>query len=381
MKRNVILVLILVFVGYHNVSAQGVLKKLKDKVTSVTTGESNSGNTNNESNNSAVSKLTPAQIKQMVEKKQLTYGTYSDQGATSAAHSKYMGKVVFSNSQVKFKNEDESKFKNTFNIEETLFLQFYMQRSIRNQTSQYLDLGLGNTPYYKGLIYVNDKLAADWEVAGWHRPGNSFDEWTTNGFPFATSDIDLQGEQANTWVNLASGLAAGKYKIRVEMAIISFAGNKNNEFIKFSYDTTAYSANVTYIKDVVSSGEFTLNVTDKGKAILLQKYAIKPPVAAQSNPVLEKEIKALVLKGYNETALKVVILDPKWEFYHNDLGILIYRYVYALVISKNAEGKCMGSVFVFAQDKGDGNKYGTTYIESVASANDWVKEYTCAAIK
>jgi len=360
-------ILFLAFFALNNAYSQGFLDKIKKKVTQATTTE--------ESNKTA-KEPTPDQIKQLIEEKKMTYAmTYSDQGMTSETHKKYVGKVVFSNSEIQFKKENESQFKTTVNIEDPLFLQYYLERSIGNEVDAMFDLG-ANPDFNAIVIYVNGEPKVEWGRASWLNPGNDRNQWTTNGYPLATDDTDKQGISCLSYLKAVSGLPVGTYNIKIEMSLIALLGRQTNEQLEYKAISTPPS-HITKIKNVVASGEFTLKITSQGKAAFLQKYAIKPPKAGQANPALEKDMLALVGKK----AIKAIIFTPKWEFAKNDIGLITHRYVYGLVIEKSDDGTCQGTVYEFGQPKGDGNNYGSTFINGVAGYSEWSKEYTCEAVK
>ncbi len=369
---------ILVFLLSSNVSDAQILKKIKEKVQNIATGTTSKTSENEETSTS--NKINISEIKAKVENHQIQYGSYTTNVVSSPAHAKFMKQVVFSNTEIKFKKEDVTKFKNKFNINEPVNIQFYLERTVADQTSEYLNLGLGNLPQVTGIIYVDNKIVGDWVVSALLPGHTGFNSWTTNGYGLSTTEVSRQTNAALAWTNALSDIAVGTHVVKIEIAVITFY--TTNDKLRKSYSlNTAVPEGVTVIKDVMSTGEMTLNVTAQGKVEFAQKYGIKPPTAAQKNAVLEKEMKALVEAQYNDQVMKVVILDPQWGYNKNVYGVIVSRYVYGLTISKNTEGVCEGSVFMFTQDKGEGKNYGSTYISAVSSANEWTKPYTCGSVK
>lgn len=368
-----ILLVSLLTLSFNALYSQSIKDKIKKKISNIAGISSNSGSENKEKRHSV------EDLKKMLAERKLNWGQAQDQGSTSAAHSKYMGKIVFSNSQIQFKNENESSFKNEVNIEDPLFLQYYLERSIANEESPLIELGISPS-FYSCLISINGKPTAEWQRASWRFPGNDREVWTTNGFALATENIAKQDIVCSTYSKAVAGLEPGTYDLKIEMSLVNLYGLKENDKPEYSLLATQAS-HVTVLRDIVASGSVKLKVTAKGKAIFLQKYAIKPPKAAQQNPALEKEIKEITAKAYNENVLKAVILTPKWEFVQNSLGIVTHKVIYGLIITKDESGRCQGNVYQFAKDRGDGSKYGSTYLKAVAGYSEWTKEYTCSVVK
>lgn len=368
---------LLVFLFSCTAAQAQVMKKLKEKATNAIGLNTGSSDTPEDTK---PKEMNIEEVKAKVESHQIEYGNMYSNVVTSPAHQKYMKKVVFSNSEIKFKNEDTTKFKKTFNINEPINMQFYLERTVSDQTSSYSDLGLGNYPQVTGIIYVDNQIVGNWILQEFQPPQTGYMSWTTNGYGLSTTNIDRQKRAAEAWTNALSDIAVGSHTVKIEIAVVTFY--TTNDELRKSYDlNTEIPAGVTVIKDVMSSGEMTLNVTAQGKTEFVQKFGIKPPGAAQKNPTLEKEMKTLVEAAYHQPVMKVIILDAQWGYERNDYGVLVSRYVYGLTISKNSAGICEGSVFLFSQDKGEGNNYGSTYIDAVASASEWAKSYTCGAIK
>jgi len=364
---------LLLTLSFNQMHSQTLKEKLKKKLSYIT------GVGDNSSNERQETRLNVPELKKKMEQRTLNWGTAPDQGVTSEMHKKYMGQIVFSNSQIQFKKENESTFKKEINIEDPLFCQYYLERSIVNEEMPMIMSSI-RPSFYSCLISINGKPTAEWQRGSWRSPGKDRDEWTTNGFPLATDDIEKQNIVCNTYSKAVANLEPGTYDLKIEMSLVNLCGLKETDKPEYSLLATQPS-HVTILRDIVTSGSVKLKVTAKGKAIFLQKFAIRPPKSAQQNPALEKEIKQIAANAYKETVLKAVILTPKWEFVQNDLGIVTHKVIYGLIITKDESGNCQGNVYQFAKDRGDGSKYGSTYLKAVAGYSEWTKEYTCSAIK
>lgn len=83
------------------------------------------------------------------------------------------------------------------------------------------------------------------------------------------------------------------------------------------------------------------------------------PKAGMSNPAMEaKMVEALNKLGWKEKFSKVIITSSAWTITKNELtGVILYRYVAAVGITKDHDGKCYYQEFTFRQDYSGGGNY------------------------
>lgn len=154
----------------------------------------------------------------------LTAFCLADQGMTSPTHAENVGKIVFSNQEIKFRKEDSSKFRNSFNLGEPLFGRMYFKQCMgmtplyHTQTTHVLQPGGYRDGSWEVLLYV-DGVSQNKKFQNF-ADGQSSDKvvnnWTTKQLNLAPDDPSvLEPHISDPWIEVAAALKPGTYDIRV----------------------------------------------------------------------------------------------------------------------------------------------------------------------
>lgn len=117
----------------------------------------------------------------------------------------------------------------------------------------------------------------------------------------------------------------------------------------------AYNLISQKINDLGDPKNFESNVNANIKKSL---DSVKIPNAVRTDSNMEKLFKdAFTREGWNETILKVNLLDTDWHIERNSItGIILGRYQTAAIVAKNSKGDCILYTFSIKQDY-DGSTY------------------------
>ena len=155
--------------------------------------------------------------------------TLADQGMTSQSHADNVGKIVFSSSEIKFRNEDPSKFITTFKLGDPIYGRMYFPQNMLN------------TPLYHSQ--GNDVLPAggyregEWEIRLYvdgqsqNVKFNNFAmgkvsekaerEWTTWQVNLAPDDPKFRENNiVDPWIKIAARLKPGTHEIKLEFRAV-----------------------------------------------------------------------------------------------------------------------------------------------------------------
>ena len=201
----------------------------------------------------------------------ITNMTAQDQGITSEVHRKYVNQIVFasSKSDLAFKSERTSAFKNEFSTSENIFGRIYLDRSLKNITQEY---AAGNLMYD---LYIDGRRIEHKKSFGMykHRPEKTFyterlenndawSKWTSWKVWLLPEESDEELKYGNCNIPARAfalsilDLSPGKHDVKMEVYHVSIQDNSKSE--------------------VVATGSFVLNVYEKDKKRLAFAYA--PPL-------------------------------------------------------------------------------------------------------
>lgn len=265
-------------------------------------------------------------------------------GDFATLHKKYVGKVVFSNSEIT-RELSESNFITTYTFGDKLSVRAFLQHSMLNSMLlQLVENGekakeLNNvswSPKYLIYLYLDGNLISGTSYA------LSFAERETHNALSQRATLNNDESEPNLGKVLYKELKTklelltpGKHKLKISYVPYFSAGDK----LKFK---------------PVAEGEIEMVIKDK--KIDLNDPDVCLPIAQMNDKSLEGEIlKAFKEKGFKAEPKKVRITSSKWNIKRNEYGIIIRRYVEAYIgYSKN--GKCYYDAYNFNQDY-DGTKY------------------------
>lgn len=291
-------------------------------------------------------------------------------GEFSALRQKYIGKVVFSNSDIS-RQLPESSFINTYTFGDKLSIRAFFDHSVLNSMLlQMVEKGakakdLNNNgawfPKYLVVLYLDGNKITNTSYA------ISFsDQETNNSLSQRAALNDDQSEtdfgktlykDLKTKIEL---LTPGKHKLKIEYVPFFMTGKGDD--LKFK---------------PVAEGEIEMIVKDK-KIDLNDPDVCLPTAQMSDKPLEAKILKAFKAKGFKAEPKKVRIVSKKWNIKRNEFGVILRRYVEAYIgYTKN--GKCYYDTYNFNQDYD-----GTGYQDEVYLMGEGIgteRERSCECLK
>lgn len=269
--------------------------------------------------------------------------------STLSMHSKYVGKIVFSDQKLTQENTKEELFKSSFNFGDPIYARVFTSNSVENYMTY--DKKYGQTPSgevlnttqcsYTVFYYIDNveliELTFDnrFEYSGI----NSWQQFVFN--PDSKSRSDFNREKV---IEYLYGLSPGIHKVKV----VIWAGR--NEFS---------------IKPI-AEGEFDLNVVAGAKI----KTGIRWSDANWKAGDLSKDpkIKSKITELYtdylktnfpNLIVKDIKIISDGFGIYKDEYGIIKSRYlrVDALVVDPSKSGRCFSYNSEYLQDYSGGGTY------------------------
>ncbi len=273
-------------------------------------------------------------------------GGVKDFGMTSSAHSKNVGKIVFSKKFIEFKNENESSFTDKFLYKgiqyDEAFFMAYFPRSFHNQA---IKDGVKPSSGKSTMIFsftINGKKVA--KTAEMSFNGKKFKEWTG----FSAGPINIIGNEPFQ-------------KLFIENVSPLMTEYENKVKYEITFKTKISGGKMWSPAKPMAVGEFTSIIDKNMKGRLMPKPGVKLSRA------LEDKIKKTLVNNYGEI-LRVVAPEPDWIIKRNELtGIPIKRErrVAAAIHLKTGEYKVY---FYYVSQQYNGSKYSdAVYYESVAN--------------
>jgi len=265
-----------------------------------------------------------------------------DEGITNKVHEKYVGKIVFSNSEISKENPDEAKFGNTFSISSQIYLRIFLKTSIFNEVQSNR-----SSQVFDNQVEMLYKIYLDGVQAGLGRVeiGNEEKKFlTTEQIKTNTSisgafnfnkDALLSSSYIDALKSSDAKLTDGKHSLKVELYPI-------------------YNSIKPLSETPMAFGEITLNVA-KG-FVSSANPAICLPKAVKKDAALEAKYKDCVKKylvnnGKDAVMKSFVLLSSDWEIHKDDItGKPVYRTMYGAAGLSYKDGKCKYETFSFTQN-------------------------------
>lgn len=149
----------------------------------------------------------------------------ANQGMTSETHKENVGKIVFSDREIQFRQEDPSQLKDRFQLGDSIYARAYFAQPIRSSSwvlaGQPTDLGNLQETSYEIRVYF-DGVHQEYRFGkffGPHELGpKSAFEWTTFQVNLTPREQD-KGERymREAWAKLTRKLSPGPHQVRMEL--------------------------------------------------------------------------------------------------------------------------------------------------------------------
>ncbi|SHE98691.1 hypothetical protein SAMN03080594_102253 [Arenibacter palladensis] len=294
--------------------------------------------------------------------------TLPEQEITSEMHGNSVGKIVFSNEKIPFKNEDASKIKTRLNVSDNIYGRMYLICSIPNDTlysnssrdgdnREGLQLLTKKKKVWvtRGHDYYRDarasyRLFINGELSSWAIQNVEF---TEESLHHTTRQVWLAPKPEDEpvsryWLQELDKLPEGEHHVRIEY----IPGNSNEHIIR-----------------PLAAGEFTLVKSGNATVSTGIKYADLDE--ARNDPQLAKEVIKVMAKVYKDKGwdgtLTKVKFNTDWEsFWSTAYGktsrvreIRFYAY------TTHQSGKCMVEEFTVGQAYNGGEFSGPLFYRRV----------------
>lgn len=287
-----------------------------------------------------------------------------NQGITSPLHTKYMGKMVFASTEeaITFQQEKEAEFKDKFVLGQPIFLRVYMSNSLINYAQKLSPTTSSSIlkvhARYRIKFYLNGELAHTSVYSETDFSSEDKEKMTTFKDALYAPDRNfiLQPIFRSFMTKNEQKLSVGMHKLKIELLPY------------ISYPNEAEGA-------VAAMGEFSLEV--KENSIDPNDPKVCLPKAGMTDAKLEAAIlEAFKAKasqgGWKEQPKFARITSTKWNIIKNqNTGLIIKKYVDAVIVSNTKEGKCIYQTFGFSQDYMGGSAFQEDiYLDGIGSQKD-----------
>ncbi|MBL7732808.1 MAG: hypothetical protein JNM88_16650 [Chitinophagaceae bacterium] len=346
MIKAVVSSLLIISISFSaNAQLGGLIKKAKDK----TTEPKQEKTTPPPSNTQTTPAQQPAQqsgatqpaaktIPPPEERKELWpegHINYVKPDAPTPLHSKYVGKLVFSNQVLTPETTKETLFKNSFSIDEPIYGRVYIATAVKNYVL-YSDMGAGSNGWDNNdgecsLQYTIDNDTKVHVLRNYRRKGDT-KSWITWQYFFAARGEDAAYNQ-DDFIGKMNALPDGEHIIHFKLWAGGIAGRSSIS--------------------PIATADLTINKQPGKKMILGRTW--NSYKATMSNPALEKQMVDVMKEkasrdGWKETFSKAKIIDKDWYTVRNEYtGIVTARTINAVVYAKWPDGHCTVQEFNFIQ--------------------------------
>ncbi len=302
-----------------------------------------------------------------------------DQGITSNTHEKFVNQIVFatSKSDLAFKKERSSSFKNQFSSDQNIYGRVYLDQSIKNKTKEYApgvlmyDLYIDNQRIehkksfgmYRHLqdkSFYTEQMDAD----------ESWSQWTSWKVWLLPEENDEELKYGNC--NIPSrafalallDLKPGSHSIRMDLYHVDMTGTNKSA--------------------ILASGQFTFNLKQKDKNRLAFAYA--PPLPGDKYKGSDKEetiadIKSAFIQELGKTPLICGIYKNGWTEGTYSLTGQKYRKIagWAVFEDSDGDGQVPITTFNFISDYASGSWSKLRFDSHCLGCANW--EVEVAAVK
>lgn len=243
--------------------------------------------------------LSTPQYQGQIKLKNGKFPIIEDDEHITESHKTNIGKVVFSNSEIEFKNPVPAKWKNSFGMGEELYFRAYFKESAQNALANFINTSSNSTKKVRGSkkhlvarIKINYYLGGKLTYSGKYSPAvldiyKSAEASYSDGFE--TKYTSLQGLiQSNEKTSVSKvffdrlirdSMPSGIHNVKVEFVAFDMMneGKENRE-------------------KVLAAGEMKFNFTPKDFK-MNKKNCL--PAAKTTNSAVEKLIKTVLPKNYS----------------------------------------------------------------------------------
>lgn len=168
-------------------------------------------------------------------------------------------------------------------------------------------------------------------------------------------------------------LSAGKHTVKIEVYPKSTKTNTNNVGA-----------------DIVSEGEFTIDVKPEEKVEYYKKWAkeLYPP-SEMKNPTLEANVKQIAVDFLANLDNKITtssikyfaFCNSEWSYEKNNLGVVLYRYIRVTMYVKTSDGSCYQVSFNVEEECIGNNTYAKVKMSPGYTYRKCLSPMPCEVIK
>ncbi|MEI6349015.1 MAG: CARDB domain-containing protein [Bacteroidota bacterium] len=293
---------------------------------------------------------------------------YADEKAKTNAENaekEMAGKILFTYGSIDPGDISKNKFSNNFTFKQFTevqgvngadfsFIVFYKQ-PLKDLFQKYISNGLDAKTWNTSVNYTNlyFKVYIDGKETA-----VSANEVENVSFNASSYTYSLLGEYANSQtLKLQYILQSELYKL--------CAGKHTVKIETYAKSNLTITNNVG--SDVISEGEFTIDVTAADKISYFKKRGAEIyPVSAMNNPAVEASAKNLAVKflsgldsKFTQASIKYFAFNSSaWNYVKNSLGKVEYRWVSVMMYVKLSDGSCKVASFKVEQQCTGPNAYG-----------------------
>ncbi len=295
---------------------------------------------------------------------------YADEKAKANAvnaEKEMAGKILFACGSIDPGNMANNKFSNDFTFKQFTEAQglngadfsfiVYYKQPLKDEFQKYISSGLDAKTWNTSVNYTNlyFKVYIDGKETA-----VSANEFENVRFNASNYTYWLLGEYAN-----AQTLKL-QYILQSELYKLS-AGKHTVKIEAYAKSNITITNNVG--PDVISEGEFTIDVTAADKIAYFKKRGAEVyPASAMSNPAVEASAKNLAVKFLSGLDSKFTLASIKyfafnssaWNYVKNNLGKVEYRWLSVMMYVKLSDGSCKVAGFTVEQQCIGPNAYGQT---------------------
>jgi len=358
-KKSFTLLLIISGLCFMEVQGQlpgmGTLRKLKNKKEEKTVAE--------EKKPATIAPNIVTNTVAVVENKKI-----ADEGVTGPLHEKFMGKIVFSGSEIPKTGANEAQIASELKAANPVYFRMYLKESIYNNLIP--KFGFDNLSrftedvklYYK--IYLDGSLVSEgfMVIREYYRNERYITEKQKESSTTFDGAFDFKSRK----------LGSNEYQRAIKAADAAFGLGKHTLKMEiYPYFEFSPEPNATRMGGLIASGEINL-VVEKGFVDPADPEKCLPK-AGKKDPALEKSALESILKNRQVNNLegevkKMVIVDEDWRINKSSLGLILSRSMFVVVGIKE-NGKCKGEWYKIWQEWN-----GTAYQGKINT--QWEKSYS-----
>lgn len=301
-----------------------------------------------------------------------------DQGITSPVHQKYVNQIVFAKSKndLAFKNENPSKFTNSFSTSDNIYGRVYLDKSIKNKISSYAPGVLFYELYIDGQRIGHKKsfgMYKHLEDPSYYTEqmngGDPFFKWTSWKVWLLPTLDDNEIQYGN--VNIAARAFTlalldqepGKHEVQLKIINVSMDGTGQNDFL--------------------AEGSFVIDIKAADKNKLAFAYAPPLPKDEYTGPNKSETLAAIKTafeEEVNKTPIIWGIYKQGWKEGTYTLTGQKYKKIagWAVFPDTNGDGQVPITTFNFISDYSNGGWTKLRFDSHCLGCPDWDVEIAAA---